>query len=169
MRKAFCVLTLYLAMVTIIYPYTLQEKKQEPIVVETISQNIIVEEISRGQIIEKQILPDEDIDLIALVTMAEAENQCDEGKRLVIDTILNRVDSSYFPNTVHEVIYQKSQFSSMWNGRVDRCVVKEDIRKLVLEELESRMNYDVMFFNAGDYSKYGVPKFKVGDHYFSSY
>ena len=121
MRKAFCVLTLYLAMVIIIYPYTLQEKKQEPIVVETISQNIIVEEISRGQIIEKQILPDEDIDLIALVTMAEAENQCDEGKRLVIDTILNRVDSSYFPNTVHEVIYQKSQFSSMWNGRVDRC------------------------------------------------
>ena len=38
----------------------------------------------------------EDVELIALVTMAEAEGECEEGKRLVIDTILNRVDSGTF-------------------------------------------------------------------------
>jgi N-acetylmuramoyl-L-alanine amidase len=101
--------------------------------------------------------------------MAEAEGEPEEGKRLVIDTILNRVDSSHFPNTIRDVIYQPNQFSSMWNGRIDRCEVKEDICRLVLEELESRRNYDVVFFTAGRYSKYGVPMFHIENHYFSSY
>lgn len=49
----------------------------------------------------------EEIELIALVTMAEAEGECEYGQRLVIDTILNRVDDPHFPDTVHEVVYQK--------------------------------------------------------------
>ena len=109
------------------------------------------------------------MELIALVTMAEAEGECEEGKRLVIDTILNRVDSEHFPDTVYEVVYQPNQFSSMWNGRVDRCEVRADICDLVYEELESRSNYDVVFFTAGEYSAYGVPMFQVENHYFSRY
>jgi len=110
-----------------------------------------------------------DIDLIALVTMAEAENQCEEGKRLVISTILNRVDSERFPDTVYEVIYQPSQFTCMWNGRTNRCYVKDDIRQLVIEEVISRSNNEVVFFRGGRYSSYGTPFAKVGDHYFSTY
>ena len=132
----------------------------EPIFVE--ASPIITEE-------EEGLLSYEDISLIALVTMAEAEGECEEGKRLVIDTILNRVDSEYFPNNVYDVIYQRSQFSSIWNGRVDRCEVREDICELVREELQSRTNTDVIFFTAGEYSKYGVPMFQVENHYFSSY
>ena len=41
--------------------------------------------------------------------------------------------------------------------------------KIVEEELENRTDYDVVFFNAGHYSDYGVPMFQVGNHYFSSY
>lgn len=114
-------------------------------------------------------MSDEDIDLISLVTMAEAEGECEMGKRLVIDTILNRVDSDRFPDSVHGVVYQSSQFTSMWNGRVDRCHVAEDIRKLVEEEVLSRTNSDVIFFRTGRYSDYGSPIFTVGNHYFSSY
>lgn len=109
----------------------------------------------------------EDIELIALLTMAEAEGECEEGKRLVIDTVLNRVDSDEFPNTVKDVIYQKNQFTSMWNGRVDRCYVMEEICQLVEEELESRTNSEVVFFHAGKYGKYGTPLFSVENHYFS--
>lgn len=116
-----------------------------------------------------ELISNEDIELIALVTMAEAEGECEEGKRLVIDTILNRVDSKPFPNTIYDVVYQPKHFSSMWNGRIDRCKVREDICQLVREELESRTNYDVMFFTAGHYSKYGVPLFQVENHYFSKY
>lgn len=118
---------------------------------------------------KEEILSEEDIELIALVTMAEAEGECEEGKRLVIDTVLNRMDSEHFPNTAYEVIYQPYQFSSMWNGRVDCCEVREDICELVKGEMETRTNCDVIFFTAGCYSNYGVPMFQVENHYFSSY
>lgn len=118
---------------------------------------------------EKLRFTEEEISLIALVTMAEAEGECEEGKRLVIDTVLNRVDSEHYPNTVHDVIYQPNQFSSMWNGRVERCEVREDICELVREEIVSRTNEDVMFFTAGSYGVYGTPMFQMGNHYFSSY
>lgn len=122
------------------------------------------------QILEKDCLySDEEIYLIALVTLAEAEGECEEGKRLVIDTILNRIDSEHFPNTVEEVIYQPYQFSSMWNDRYTRVTVTDDICDLVREEIYHRLNTEVIFFTANQYGKYGVPMFQVGNHYFSSY
>lgn len=120
-------------------------------------------------ITKQQRMQDEDVELIALVTMAEAEGECEEGKRLVIDTILNRVDSEHFPDTIFEVVYQPRQFSSMWNGRAERCEVKDEICKLVMEEMDSRTNCDVVFFRADKYSAYGVPALQVGNHYFSTY
>lgn len=112
---------------------------------------------------------DEEIDLVALVTMAEAEGECELGKRLVIDTILNRVDHPDFPDTVHDVIYQPSQFTSMWNGRVDKCYVKEDIRALVIEEMTRRTDSEPLYFRTGQYSVYGTPLYKIENHYFSGY
>lgn len=114
------------------------------------------------------ILSDEEINLIALVTMAEAEGESELGKRLVIDTILNRMDSEYFPYNAVDVIYQPNQFESMWNGRVDRCYVTDDICRLVKEECLQRNNSDVVFFCACSFSDYGTPLFQVGNHYFSS-
>lgn len=109
----------------------------------------------------------DEIDLIALITMAEAEGESEYGQRLVIDTILNRVDNEEFPETVADVVYQKSQFSCTSDGRVDKCYVKEDIRTLVEEELVSRTNTSVLYFTASNYGKYGTPAFSVGNHYFS--
>ena len=108
-----------------------------------------------------------DIELIALVTMAEAEGESELGKRLVIDTILNRIDSDSYPNTATGVIYQKGQFSSMWNGRVDRCYVRDDIVELVKEELQQRTNSDVLYFKMYSYHNWGTPILKEGCHYFS--
>ena len=105
-----------------------------------------------------------EIDLIALVTMAEAEDQPELGQRLVIDTILNRADNQRC--SIHDVIYAPNQFSSVWNGRIDRCFVMEEIRNLVIDELLSRTNFEVLYFTADHYGKYGIPMFSVGDHYF---
>lgn len=110
-----------------------------------------------------------DIRLIAVVTMAEAEGESEEGKRLVIDTILNRVDSEHFPDTVEGVIYQKGQFACMRDGRINQCYVKNDIYELVCEELEDRMEYECIYFRTKRYSSCGTPMYKVGHHYFSSY
>lgn len=109
----------------------------------------------------------EEIELIALVTMAEAEGETELGQRLVIDTILNRVDDSHFPDNVTDVIFQPNQFTSMWNGRVDRCYVKEELVELVQEELLERTNYECVFFTAGVMKKcivrFGINHFHFED------
>ena len=57
----------------------------------------------------------------------------------------------------------------MHNGRVDRVDITEEVVRLVEEEVNNRTNYEVVFFHADHYGKYGVPMFSVGNHYFSSY
>lgn len=111
----------------------------------------------------------EEIELLALCVMAEAEGECEYGQRLVIDVVLNRVDDPHFPDTIYDVIYQKNQFAGMYGDRITRCYVKDELVQLVKEELENRTNEDVVFFRTGHYHSYGVPMFQVGVHYFSSY
>lgn len=127
-----------------------------------------VEELEVEEISQEIYLSDGEMKLIAIITMAEAEGQSEYGQRLVIDTILNRVDSPRFPNTVRDVIYSPGQFSCVWNGRADRCYVKDEIYQLVLEECITRSNRDVVFFTAGGYAYNGVPLFQEGDHYFEA-
>lgn len=105
-------------------------------------------------------LTQEEIDLIALITMGEAEGESELGKRLVIDTI--------FPDTIHDVIYYPNAFSVVDNGRLDRCYVMPEIVELVKEELLERTNYDCVYFCSTGYSKYGTPMFQEDHHYFSS-
>lgn len=114
-------------------------------------------------------ITEEEINMIAQLTMAEADNQPEEGQRLVIDTVLNRMDHYAFPDTVYDVIYQKNQFSPILDGRFYECYPKENLVQLVKEELINRTNTEVVFFRAYNYGPYGVPLFKVGDHYFSKY
>ena len=104
-----------------------------------------------------------------MIAMAEAEGESEDGKRLVIDVVFNRTEHPDFPNTIYDVVYQPRQFSPVWNGRMNRCYVQEDILQLVYEEFANRTNDDVIFFNADKFSKYGSPLFQVGNHYFSSY
>lgn len=147
----------------------IEESEIEPINASTPEPKIIEEpKVIEPIVVEEEILTEEEIELIALITMAEAEGEPEEGQRLVIDTILNRVDSelSYFPDTVYDVIYQKNAFSSVWDGRADKCYVMEELCQLVREEMVNRTNGDVLYFTAGNYGKYGTPAFSVANHYF---
>ena len=107
-----------------------------------------------------------EVELIAQVTMAEADSETDIGRRLVIDTILNRVDSELFPDNIYDVIYQADQFSCMWDGRFYDVWPDEDAQKLVWEELGDRLNEDVLFYRT-EYFGYGTPLFQEGNHFFS--
>lgn len=114
-------------------------------------------------------LSEEDIQLIAWVTMAEAEGEPVEGKRLVIDTLLNRIEDDGFPNSAHGVVYQKNQFEAMWNGRSSRCSATEEVVALVREELLNRTDSKILWFRSGHYHTFGTPVRSVGNHYFSTY
>lgn len=112
---------------------------------------------------------EDEIYLMAKVCLAEAEGESELGKRLVISTILNRVDSGYYSNNVYDVIYQPYQFEVTMNGRLDRVSVTDDIITMVKEEIQSRTNYNVIYFRTDYYSEYGTPLFQEGSHYFSSF
>lgn len=109
----------------------------------------------------------DDMELAALVCVAEAEGESEMGKRLVIDTIFNRAESPYFPNTIYAVVYDNSQYSCAWDGRLERVEYNEYIANLVLEEMNNRTNPDVIYFKTEGYFEFGTPITKEGNHYFS--
>jgi len=102
-----------------------------------------------------------DIVLIAKVAQHEAGNQSELGQRLVIDTILNRVESLDFPDSTYEVLSQPGQY----------CLPKkyppENMYRLVAEEIYFRTNSQVLWYRTKKYHTYGTPIIKEGDHYFS--
>lgn len=118
--------------------------------------------------IEEEIY-DGELALLAALVHAEAENQTFMGKCLVVDTVLNRVDSSEFPNNISDVIYQNWQFSSVKDGRLELSFMKvtDEDYNAVISELNHRKDYEVMYFRTERYSDYGIPLYKYGDHFFS--
>jgi peptidoglycan hydrolase CwlO-like protein len=61
---------------------------------------------------------DSDAYLLGAIIQCEAEGESYEGKLAVGSVVLNRVRSSYFPNTISGVIYQSGQFSPVASGRL---------------------------------------------------
>ena len=61
---------------------------------------------------------DSDQYLLGAIIQCEADGESYEGKLAVGSVILNRVKSSYFPNTISGVIYQSGQFSPVASGRL---------------------------------------------------
>lgn len=65
----------------------------------------------------------EDYQILLRIVQAEAGICDDTGKVLVANVILNRVRNKEFPDTIKEVVYQKSQFSPVANGTINTCKV----------------------------------------------
>lgn len=108
-----------------------------------------------------------ELELMARVVEAEAGNQSLLGKRLVVDTILNRVDHPAFPDTVKEVVYQEGQFATVKSGAIYTVSPTQETMTAVIMERAHRTETNVIYFNCGKYPAYGEPYEKVGDHYFS--
>lgn len=68
--------------------------------------------------------------MLAKIAMAEAEGECIDCKALVICTVLNRVWSDSFPDSIEEVIFQERngvyQFSPVGNGRYEKVEPNEE-------------------------------------------
>lgn len=110
---------------------------------------------------EKEKKTYEGTELCARVLQAEAENQPEEGKRLVVDCILNRIDSPEFPGTVEEVCNQTNAFA------ISNKIPSEEDYWIVEEEMANRTDTEVLYFRTDDYHKFGTPAKQVGSHYFS--
>lgn len=90
-----------------------------------------------------------EIDLLARLVRAEAQNEPYQGKIAVACVVLNRVDSPSFPNTIKEVIYQQGQFQPVQNGQINKQADEESI-KAVHEALNENRNVaagSLFFYN----------------------
>ena len=128
---------------------------------------VIAIEDSDEQIAEEIYLGE--LEELAQLVEAEAGNQEFDGKCLVVDTILNRVESPLFPDTIHDVIHQEGQFSVMTNGAFEKAAwnMKDSDFAAVAVEVELHTNKDVLYFNnSRAVSGEGTP-FKVGGHWFN--
>ena len=97
-------------------------------------------------------LNEEEKIMICQITFREAGNQPIEGKRAVIEVILNRVNSEYWPDTVEDVLSQNRQFATQ-RGRNS---VSQDNVYNIMEILEEKVyveepvlpSIDYVYFNS---------------------
>lgn len=66
----------------------------------------------------------DDVTLLGALIQCEAGNQVYEGQLAVGAVVCNRVRSTAYPNTISEVIFQKSQFGPAGSGKVAARVQK---------------------------------------------
>ncbi len=87
-------------------------------------------------------LDEESIEILCRIVEAEAGTEDEKGRILVANVVMNRVESSRFPDTVKGVVFQKSgglyQFSPVANGRYYRVTVSEETRKAVEKVLRGK-------------------------------
>jgi len=106
---------------------------------------------------------DEDKALMARVVMSEASLLNFDGKCAVANTIINRVLSDKFPDTIEEVIYQRYQFSLADNGEPDAACYDAVEAALTYEQFPT----DMFYFRTGHYHTFAEDYCQIGNTYFS--
>lgn len=86
--------------------------------------------------------------MLAKIAMAEAEGCKIKAKELVIRTVLSRIESDMFPNTVEEVIFQKNQFTPISDGRWNKVEPNEECWQALENVLSSSESKDILFFES---------------------
>lgn len=122
----------------------LQETKSQ----KTVSALPVRSEIKRHDITEEKIilLPQEK-ELLERLVEAEAGGEPFEGKLAVVTVVINRINSSSFPNTLYDVVFQKNQFTPAANGGLNK-IPSEETKKAVEKVINGyrSFNSDVVFF-----------------------
>jgi N-acetylmuramoyl-L-alanine amidase len=70
---------------------------------------------------------EKEVDLLARLIRAEAENQPFNAKVAVGAVVVNRVKSDKFPNTITSVIHEKNQFTPVSNGMINKAATEETL------------------------------------------
>ncbi|MDD6811628.1 MAG: cell wall hydrolase [Lachnospiraceae bacterium] len=116
-----------------------EEKKSFLEVVECVSSGQRVVDYEVLEMEMKYQLSAQDYDTLLRIVEAEAGGEDADGKLLVANVVLNRVNSDKFPDTVTEVVMQRedgvAQFSPTVDGRFQSVTVSEDTYEAVQRAL----------------------------------
>jgi N-acetylmuramoyl-L-alanine amidase len=87
-----------------------------------------------------------EIDLMARLVRAEATGEPYAGKVAVAYVVLNRVDSSQFPDSITSVINQSGQFSPVSNGQINVSADAESVKAVKDALNDDRSDSESLFF-----------------------
>lgn len=108
-----------------------------------------------------------DREIIARLVYLEARNQPEVGQRCIVEVVLNRVLDKRFPNTVHDVIYQKNQFSTAsYISRTTPTQEQYRVVDMVLKEKNPILDASTVYFSTFPQTK-NITAI-INDHYFCS-
>lgn len=100
---------------------------------------------------------------ICRVVMNESGGEPYQTQVAVAETIINRVSSDKFPNTVIDVLYQPYQYSHYQNGEIT-----DSVREAVKQALEYHTyDTDMVYFRDWYYHEFAEDYFYVENMYFS--
>ena len=104
-------------------------------------------------------------ELLASLIFCEAGNQPYEGQVAVGAVVMNRINSSPYPDTMEEVIYQSGQFSPAMSGWLDRVRANQGYTEAAMQAAEDALAGsnpigDCLYFSVGGYGT------RIGDHLF---
>ena len=126
----------------------LQDQEEEPEVKEVLATDGGVT-ATYNEFMDSVTLTEEEENYLLHLVAAEAGG-CDlVGQILVANVVLNRVESSVFPDTVGEVIFQKNQFSPTINGSIWSSTITDSVREAVERALAGEdFSEGATFFSA---------------------
>lgn len=96
--------------------------------------------------VKVQPIADDDFELMCRIVMNEAGGESYRCQVAVAETILNRVASDDFPDTIYDVIYQPYQYSHNENGEIT-----DSVREAVWQAFEYHIFDENMVYFRTEY------------------
>lgn len=103
------------------------------------------------------VLEASDLDILLRIVESEAGSEDEDGRLLVANVILNRVNDDKFPSTVTEVVFQQengvAQFSPVSNGKIYQVEISEETCEAVERALKGEdISQGALYFAARQYA-----------------
>lgn len=96
---------------------------------------------------------EEEYQLLARIIYCEAGGEEIDGMLAVGTVVLNRVQSPLFPNNIHDVIFQKGQFTPAGSGKVNRVTPNKESYEAARRVLEGeRSDLRILYFRLSKYA-----------------
>ena len=149
----------------IAYEAKLEEERRAAEEAERIAREKAEAEAAAAAQAEAEAAQQAEKELLASLIFCEAGNQPYEGQVAVGAVVMNRINSSSYPDTMEEVIYQSGQFSPAMSGWLDRVRANQGYTEAAMQAAEDALAGsnpigDCLYFSVGGYGT------RIGDHLF---
>lgn len=123
----------------------------------------------------------DEYDILVRITEAEATGGNHEQKMNVASCVLARVEAPQWPDNIEDVVFQKQQFTPVWDGRYYTVTITQSTKEAVDEVLKFGKTHDCLWFcsdksykkkdNNGRYAswhrnEFGDSVFFDGEHHY---